>query len=236
MSPNKRKKLIVTIEEILLRGGVVVWILAGYTMIAMTLILERLVFFALQTRPARDLEAQLQTSLNGSMGKPLSANHVIKQHRQCAETRLLTTLHNTGSADINILTQAASRIGNKERQRNERGFRTLHILGNTAPLLGLFGTILGMIKAFMVIEQAGGRVDAQALAGGIWEAMITTGVGLAVSLTILLLLHLLEGIADRRIQRLQYYANIALEQFCQQPVPDSAAGATQEEREALHAI
>jgi len=51
-------------------------------------------------------------------------------------------------------------------------------LGNTAPLLGLFGTITGMIKAFQVIEQAGGKVDAMVLAGGIWEAMVTTGAGL----------------------------------------------------------
>ncbi|NIP95493.1 MAG: MotA/TolQ/ExbB proton channel family protein, partial [Akkermansiaceae bacterium] len=53
-------------------------------------------------------------------------------------------------------------------------------------------------KAFMVIEQAGGRVDAQALAGGIWEAMLTTGVGLIVAIPVLLLLHMLEGMADRR--------------------------------------
>ena len=69
----------------------------------------------------------------------------------------------------------------EELKRMESGLRSLGLLGNTAPLLGLLGTILGMIKAFMVIEEAGGRVDAQALAGGIWEAMITTGVGLGVA-------------------------------------------------------
>ena len=95
----------------------------------------------------------------------------------------------------------------------ERGFRTLSILGNTAPLLGLLGTIIGMIKAFMVIEQAGGRVDAQALAGGIWEAMLTTGVGLAVAIPVLLLLHVLEGMADRRAQNMRSDASLLLEQL-----------------------
>ena len=105
------------------------------------------------------------------------------------------------------------RLGSEQQQRLERGFRTLAILGNTAPLLGLFGTILGLIKAFMVIEQAGGRVDAQALAGGIWEAMITTGVGLAVSIPVLLMLHFLEGMADRRAQSMRSYASLLLEQL-----------------------
>lgn len=225
-----------TIEEILARGGIVVWILGGYSLIAITLIIERLLFFTLQGRPTREFETELQGSLGDCMGQPLPQDHILRRHRECAESRLIVALHNTGSTNSTTLTQTASRMGNKERQHNERGFRTLHILGNTAPLLGLFGTILGMIKAFMVIEQAGGRVDAQALAGGIWEAMITTGVGLAVSLSILLLLHLLEGIADRRIQRLQYYTNIALEQFCKQPRTGTLTPTTRSEREALHAV
>jgi len=93
----------------------------------------------------------------------------------------------------------------------ERGFRTLGLLGDTAPLLGLFGTITGMIKAFMVIDQAGGRVDAQALAGGIWEAMVTTGVGLAVALPILFLLHWLEGQAAQRTHSMQHIASLIIE-------------------------
>lgn len=93
----------------------------------------------------------------------------------------------------------------------EFGLRTLGILGNTAPLLGLLGTITGMIKAFMVIEQAGGKVDAQALAGGIWEAMITTGVGLAVAIPLLILLHFLEGGVERRAQRLNQCLSLLLE-------------------------
>ena len=82
---------------------------------------------------------------------------------------------------------------------------------NTAPLLGLLGTITGMIKAFMVIEQAGGKVDAQALAGGIWEAMITTGVGLAVAIPLLILLHFLEGAVERRAQNMNRCIALLLE-------------------------
>jgi biopolymer transport protein ExbB len=68
-----------------------------------------------------------------------------------------------------------------------------------------------MIKAFMVIELAGGKVDAQALAGGIWEAMITTGVGLAVAIPLLIMLHLLEGAVRRRIQSMDNCLSLMME-------------------------
>ena len=93
----------------------------------------------------------------------------------------------------------------------ERGFRTISILGHTAPLLGLLGTIIGMIKAFMVIEVSGGQVNAQVLAGGIWEAMLTTGVGLAVAIPVLFLLHMLEGIADKKSASMKFYSMMLLE-------------------------
>ena len=56
------------------------------------------------------------------------------------------------------------------------------LLSNIATLLGLLGTVLGMIKAFMVIQEMGGKVNAAVLAGGIWEALLTTALGLAIAL------------------------------------------------------
>lgn len=64
----------------------------------------------------------------------------------------------------------------------ERGFRLLDTIAQLAPLLGLFGTVLGMIEAFQSLQQAGSAVDPSLLAGGIWVALITTAVGLAVAM------------------------------------------------------
>ncbi|NPA48612.1 MAG: MotA/TolQ/ExbB proton channel family protein [Thermodesulfobacteria bacterium] len=61
----------------------------------------------------------------------------------------------------------------------------LATLASIAPLLGLLGTVTGLIKAFMVVERAGGKVNAAMLAGGIWEAMLTTAVGLAVAIPLI---------------------------------------------------
>lgn len=71
----------------------------------------------------------------------------------------------------------------EEEVRNLSSYvQALATIGNIAPLLGLLGTVIGMIKAFMVIQQMGGKVNAAVLAGGIWEAMLTTALGLSVAL------------------------------------------------------
>ncbi|KQI68797.1 flagellar motor protein MotA [Loktanella sp. 3ANDIMAR09] len=66
--------------------------------------------------------------------------------------------------------------------RLEGGFRFLDTVAQLAPLLGLFGTVLGMISAFQALQDAGSQVDPAILAGGIWVALLTTAVGLAVAM------------------------------------------------------
>lgn len=66
--------------------------------------------------------------------------------------------------------------------RLEHGFRFLDTVAQIAPLLGLFGTVLGMIDAFRALQDAGSQVDPSVLAGGIWVALLTTAVGLAVAM------------------------------------------------------
>ena len=65
-------------------------------------------------------------------------------------------------------------------------------------------------------------MDAQALAGGIWEAMVTTGAGLAVAIPVLLLLHLLEGMVDRRAKSMQRVASMVIEQLPHTPEADAS--------------
>lgn len=70
----------------------------------------------------------------------------------------------------------------------QRGFRALDAIAQIAPLLGLFGTVLGMIEAFRQLQSAGSAVDPSILAGGIWVALLTTAAGLALAMPVSLLL------------------------------------------------
>ena len=79
-------------------------------------------------------------------------------------------------------------------------------MAQIAPLLGLFGTVLGMIDAFRALQSAGTAVDPTVLAGGIWVALLTTAAGLAVAMPTSLLLTWLES----RTARERDFAALAL--------------------------
>lgn len=91
--------------------------------------------------------------------------------------------------------------------RLESSFRILDSIAQLAPLLGLFGTVLGMIEAFQQLQGAGASVDPSLLAGGIWVALLTTAVGLAVAMPTALLLTWLES----RVARERVFADTALQ-------------------------
>lgn len=89
----------------------------------------------------------------------------------------------------------------------EGGFRVLDSIAQIAPLLGLFGTVLGMIDAFQALQQAGNSVDPSLLAGGIWVALLTTAAGLAVAMPTSLVLTFF----DSRVARERVLAESAIE-------------------------
>jgi biopolymer transport protein ExbB len=78
-----------------------------------------------------------------------------------------------------------------------RGLRALELIQTVAPLLGLLGTVLGMIEAFRTLQEAGARADPSALAGGIWEALLTTAAGMAVAIPAGVALSVFEAAIDR---------------------------------------
>ena len=165
--------------EFLSKGGVLVGPILFCSVLAIAIFLERLIRFArmrsrgygLADKIARHLKNgedhqafELADESDSPMGRILSqAIEVKDQDRETLETVLV---HAT----------------DKEVSDLSRYLQALATIGNIAPLLGLLGTVLGMIKAFMVIQEMGGKVNASVLAGGIWEAMMTTALGLAVAL------------------------------------------------------
>ena len=103
----------------------------------------------------------------------------------------------------------------------ERGFRLLDTVAQLAPLLGLFGTVLGMIDAFQSLQQAGSSVDPSLLAGGIWVALLTTAVGLAVAMPTSMILTWLES----RTARERVFADKAIRTILTPRPPLSSHGA-----------
>ncbi len=95
----------------------------------------------------------------------------------------------------------------------ESGLGTLATLAAINPLMGFLGTVTGMIRAFMQIQNLGGNVNANVLAGGIWEALITTAAGLVVGIIALVIHNYLAVIVRRATVDLEHIAEIAIRQM-----------------------
>lgn len=76
------------------------------------------------------------------------------------------------------------------------GLRPLDLIVTIAPLIGLLGTVLGMIAAFQALQTSGGQADPAVLAGGIWEALLTTAAGMAVAIPAAMALAWFEGTVE----------------------------------------
>lgn len=92
--------------------------------------------------------------------------------------------------------EEVTRLAQRELGALRTGLRPLELIVTIAPLIGLLGTVLGMIEAFQALETSGGQADPAVLAGGIWEALLTTAAGMAVAIPAAVALSWFEGIAE----------------------------------------
>ena len=90
-----------------------------------------------------------------------------------------------------------ARVGSAELRYLEAHMRGLEMASSIGPLLGLLGTVVGMIKAFAKLAESGSRVDPSMLAGGIWQALIATVGGLVVAVPAMGAYYLIDSIIER---------------------------------------
>lgn len=189
--------------EFLLKGGILTWPILLCSIAAWTIFFERFLCYraAAKIRPQlinsiyqlvskgkfEEARAKLLDRERGGALKPPPAERILREGLAVDPT------------DRESLELVLSHSVNRELKFLERHLGTLSTLGNIAPLLGLLGTVFGMIKAFMAVQELGGRVNASVLAGGIWEALLTTAYGLVVAIPIVFCHNYLEN----RLQELQ---------------------------------
>ncbi len=108
--------------------------------------------------------------------------------------------------------QAMEDIGRREVKRLERYLVVLETVAGASPLLGLLGTVLGMIKVFSVISIAGVG-QAGLLSGGIAEALITTAFGLSIGIPALIMYNFFDSRADALTLKIEGYAHVLIKQL-----------------------
>lgn len=106
-------------------------------------------------------------------------------------------------ADRDTAEAELTRLGNGEVAKMSRYLRTLEVIALVSPLLGLLGTVLGMIQSFRELELAEGAANASLLAGGIWQALLTTAAGLIVAIPALVAANLLSARVERATHEIE---------------------------------
>ena len=103
--------------------------------------------------------------------------------------------------------EAIENAGTQEVAKLEKGLSVLATVAGIAPLLGFLGTVTGMISAFMRIEDLAGAANPSDLAGGIWEALVTTAFGLIVGIPALAFYNYFLNKVKKLVQDMETVAN-----------------------------
>jgi biopolymer transport protein ExbB len=190
--------------EFLARGGPVMIPIALGSVTALAILFERLWVLRLGVVAPPKLTSGVKAMIaRGDIDK---ATTVCRENPTPLARVLETCLRyrDLPRADIK---EALEDVGRREVGRMNRPVEVVGVVGVISPLLGLLGTVTGMIKAFRVVAQSsGGAVDPGALANGIWEALITTAAGLPVAIMAYLAYRYLQGRAGRLAGEMEHAA------------------------------
>ena len=185
--------------QFVLKGGYLMYPIMFCSVLTLAILFERL--FALRrsriipekfiievsdlVRQQRMEDAMTQCRLNNSSIARVLMAGISRHHKSRQQVK-----------------EAIEDVGRLEAANLERFLTILGTIAGIAPLLGLLGTVTGMIKAFSVISHAG-IGNPQMLAGGISEALITTATGLTVAIPAFVFYKLLRSRVDKRILRME---------------------------------
>jgi len=166
--------------ELWFMGGFLMWPLLLFSIAALAITLERLIYFLYHNRRLDDLKERVEIALKE--GKLDEAREYLEsQTKRRMGARILLALVKRADSSERRLEKAVEAEAMSCISSLENGLNFLTALGSISPLTGFLGTVTGMISAFKSIAEAT-DVNAQIVASGIYEALITTVFGLCIAI------------------------------------------------------
>ena len=194
-----------TMWGLIKKGGPIMVPLAIASLLALALALER--FIALSRE--RVLPAGFMEDLTTTWQEDPSGEQAVEfcEESDCAAGNIFKA----GVARTKLGHEAVEKtiedVGSREADKMKRSLRPLAIIATISPLLGLLGTVYGMINAFGETARSGGTAKTAMLATGIYEALVTTAAGLTIAIPVLLLYQFLLGRVDKLIDEIDEAAS-----------------------------
>jgi len=189
-----------SIQELFLKGGGFMWPLLILSFVTVAIVLERFIFFTLHRyRTGQVLRDLANNSLKPNPQNPLiSIGQIFVESAEGGEEHCL-----------NVTERAAARLINQ----HERGLRTLSLIASISPLIGLLGTVWGMVIAFSKIAKLGESVTPSDFADGIWTGLLTTVAGLLVAIPAMALAKIFEAKVDKLVHDLNVITSHLRERY-----------------------
>src|SRR4030067_3500986 len=190
--------------SIFLKGGILMWPILLCSIIGLAVVIDRYIVlrkakinipaFMVRIRgmiKKKDISGAISHCMEEKSPVANSVRKGLKKYRLGHE-RVKKAIENAGSQEISKL---------------EKGLTVLATIAGIAPLLGFLGTVTGMISAFMTIQDLQGQANPADLAGGIWEALITTAFGLMVGIPALALYNYFGNGVKKLVGEIEMVAN-----------------------------
>ena len=183
--------------SLLVQGGPVMYVLFGISVVAMGLIAFKMYQFShVRLRDTEFIEPLLAKLRKGDFSESL---HDLEIEKNPSAELLADTVRACLNDQFSVedIHSEVGRSGSRVLRELEHSLRVIAAIAQLSPLLGLLGTVLGMINAFYKLQGAQNQVSPALLAGGIWEALLTTAAGLMIAIPTLAALYYLEGEIDK---------------------------------------
>jgi biopolymer transport protein ExbB len=180
----------------------VLWLLIGLSVISVGIMIERGAFYLNRQLPNR--EALADWLLGGSLAKARAA----VADREGIEAEVVSAALGQAENGADSVAKVVDAVIKRSRLEYEARLAFLATLGNNAPFIGLFGTVLGIIRAFSDLARNPSATGASSVMSGISEALIATAVGLLVALPAVVAYNIFQRALRRASQRAAYFGDL----------------------------
>lgn len=184
------------IEEYIGKGGAVMMVLVLVSIYALGVIGYKLYQFYVSGVWRRGFVDPVMQHVR--KGELADAEKLLEPHNTPVSRVMKVAISCIANRKMSLKTREAeiARVGTQEVRQLEKHLRGLELVASTGPLLGLLGTVMGMVTAFARLAAAGSQIDPSLLAEGIWEALITTVGGLVIAIPALTAYYILDGVIE----------------------------------------
>jgi len=213
-----------SIWDFVLKGGPMMIPIGLCSFIAVAIIVERLASLRRQNVIPPDFLPTLKDELDNGNNDRSKALELCKNNGTPLAMIFFAGVKRLAEP-VEVLEKHIDEAGRRAVLQLRKNLRGLSVIGSICPLMGLLGTIFGMIKAFQTVASSGEALGkTELLAEGIYQAMITTAAGLLVAIPVIIAYHLLCAKIDRFVEEMDRMTLEFVEQYAYAPQTQADAG------------